>query len=56
MASEQYVSFVSSRVEWFDHVIKATIIYPHRLDLRTDQGTKVIRFADIAEWPRPRWF
>jgi hypothetical protein len=46
--------FVPSRVEGLNQVLRATI-YPDRLELQSDQGTKVIRFAEIAQWPLPHW-
>jgi hypothetical protein len=53
-AAEDSLRFVPSRVEGLPGVTEVAV-FPNRLELLSEGRWVVIRLADIAAWPRPRW-
>ncbi len=53
-ATENSLRFVPSRVEGLPGVTEVAV-FPNRLELLSEGRWVVIRLADIAAWPRPRW-
>jgi hypothetical protein len=49
--NQQHLRFIPSRVEGLAAVSEA-IVFPDRLDLLANGKSVVIRFAQIARWPR----
>jgi hypothetical protein len=51
----EFVRFIPSRVDGLPGVSEVTI-RPDRIELVSAGRPVVFRFADIARWPRPRWW
>jgi hypothetical protein len=51
--NQQSLRFVPSKVEGLPDVTEI-IVHSDRLDFLTTDRTVVIRFFDIAQWPRPK--
>lgn len=54
MNQDDHLRFVPSRVEGLLDVTEV-VVRRGQLELLSSGTWIVIRFADIAEWPRPRW-
>ncbi len=52
MPSRAAVTFCPSRVDGAGKVVSVTVT-PRALELVMDDGVRVVRFADIARYPRP---
>jgi hypothetical protein len=48
------VPFCPSRVEGLP-AVSEVVVFPDRMALVSDGRPVIVRFADIARWPRPRW-
>jgi hypothetical protein len=51
----QSLRFRPARVEGLDGVAEVEV-FPDRLEVLANGERCIIRFDDIAQWPRPRWF
>src|SRR5262245_38729099 len=49
------IQFIPSRVEGLEGVTAATV-FTDRIELASGSGIVTHRFADIARWPKPRFF
>src|SRR5687768_7714855 len=54
LAEERALRFRPSRVEGLAGVTEVAV-FPDRLELLAGERLTVVRFDDIARWPRPRW-